>query len=231
MSVKIMGQLWDLQLAHRELLLLLAITDHADHDGRNMFPSIDLLAYKTGYSRRTVIRILNALTERGVLERQVRPGKSSVYNINLDVIPKKKPRDLTRAKLTRVKLSPVTLVGTPTRATPSAKVIHEPSIEPSTDEDGLTQQQKAIRLLAQFHEAKCGQMVAGWARRDLDALVEDYSLEKLEAAIAKTEDRQLAKPFLYLRKVLASAELLPAPKPAAKTAAGSFWGRDLTDGE
>ena len=61
MSGKISGQVWDLDLPHTELFVLLAITDHADHDGRNMFPSIDLLAYKTGYSRSTIIRTLNRL--------------------------------------------------------------------------------------------------------------------------------------------------------------------------
>lgn len=63
MSGKISGLVWDLDLPHREVFVLLAITDHADHDGRNMHPSLELLAWKTGDSRRTVIRILNKLAE------------------------------------------------------------------------------------------------------------------------------------------------------------------------
>lgn len=226
MSVKIMGQLWDLQLAHRELLLLLAITDHADHDGRNMFPSIDLLAYKTGYSRSTVKRVLHALVERGVLERQERPGKSSLYNIRLDRIEKKPPREQpTRSKLNRVNLNRVHSYEPPTRFTVSANVNHDPSVEPSSDQEVPTERQKAVQLLAAFYQSKTGGLVAGWARADLDLLVEDYSLARLQAAIANTGDRPLQKPFLYLRKVLSNAELVT---PAAPAAPSGPWGRELT---
>lgn len=44
MSGKISGMVWDLDLPHPELLVLLAITDHANHDGRNMYPGVALLA-------------------------------------------------------------------------------------------------------------------------------------------------------------------------------------------
>lgn len=110
---------------------------------------------------------------------------------------------------------------------PAIRVLNTDTAPPLTD------QQKAVRLLAQFHEAKTGSMVAGWARRDMDALIEDFPLARLEAAIAATGDQPMAKPFLYLRKVLASADLLPAPPPARPAgrsdAAGNGTGWQLVE--
>ncbi len=216
MSGKISGMVWDLDLPHPELLVLLAITDHANHDGRNMYPGVALLAWKTGYSARTVVRILNKLIKRGILVRERQPGRPSVFHANLDAAPRKAPRP---TKTRKRKSSDM----------PSAKVIDEQSrSEPSSDRDGLTDQQKAIRALAQFHEAACGQMVAGWARKDMDALAEDFSLARIEEAIAQAEGRRIEKPFAYLRRVLLNVKVLP---PAPAKPAASFWGRDFTDGE
>lgn len=67
MSVKIMGQVWDSDLAHNLKYTLLAYADHADHDGRNVFPSMQTVAWKTGYSRRAVQLNTRTLQEMGVL--------------------------------------------------------------------------------------------------------------------------------------------------------------------
>ena len=67
MSVKVMGWVWDQNLPQNEKFVLLAHADHADHDGYNIFPSIDLVAHKTGYSRRSVQRIVKRLVEKGYL--------------------------------------------------------------------------------------------------------------------------------------------------------------------
>jgi hypothetical protein len=157
MSGKISGMVWDLDLSQRDLLVLLAITDHADHDGCNMFPSIALLAWKTGYSQRTVIRILNGLVTRGILIRHTRAGKPTIYDANLDAAPKKVGRPKVEKKratrdiamthdkaMSVVTTSPVMKNTTPD--TPSRNVQDEPSIkQPSerenaplpTDDDGV----------------------------------------------------------------------------------------------
>ncbi len=239
MSGKISGMVWDLDLPHPELLVLLAITDHANHDGRNMYPGVALLAWKTGYSARTVVRILNKLIKRGILVRERQPGRPSVFHANLDAAPRKAPRPTKTRKrkssdiaMSYDNLSLVTSARvdkTSSSDMPSAKVIDEPSrSEPSSDRDGLTDQQKVIRALAQFHEAACGQMVAGWARKDMDALAEDFSLARIEEAIAQAEGRRIEKPFAYLRRVLLNIKALP---PAAPAKPAGFWGRDFTDGE
>ena len=36
MSVKIMSQVWELDIDHSEMIVLLAMADHADDDGQNL---------------------------------------------------------------------------------------------------------------------------------------------------------------------------------------------------
>jgi len=67
MSVKIMGLVWDADLPKDEKFILLAYADHADHTGRNVYPSVGLVAWKTGYSPRSVTRITHKLEERGIM--------------------------------------------------------------------------------------------------------------------------------------------------------------------
>ena len=64
MSVKVMGWVWDQDLPQNEKFVLLAYADHADHDGYNIYPSVALIAHKTGYAHRSVQRITKQLTEK-----------------------------------------------------------------------------------------------------------------------------------------------------------------------
>jgi len=67
MSVKVMGLVWDLELPRNEKFILLAYADHANHEGKNVFPSVKLIAKKTGYDHRSVQRITRKLENRGLL--------------------------------------------------------------------------------------------------------------------------------------------------------------------
>lgn len=67
MSVKIMGQVWDLDLPQNEKFVLLAYADHADHNGDNIFPAVATVAKKTGYSERSIQRTTRSLEEKGYL--------------------------------------------------------------------------------------------------------------------------------------------------------------------
>ncbi len=67
MSAKACGWVWDMDLPRDEKYLLLAYADHADHDGRGIYPSVDLLTRKTGYSKRSVQRITRQLEAAGLL--------------------------------------------------------------------------------------------------------------------------------------------------------------------
>lgn len=214
MSGKVSGQVWDLDLPHREIFVLLAITDHADHDGNNMHPSLELLAWKTGYTTRTIIRILNKLVERGVLERVTRAGYPSVYTANLFAAPQKAPRPKKKRRtrdtaMSRDKLSPVTKRASLEASrsdSASAKNVAEPSLiqtSSSSTDEVLSDRQKAIRTLARWHERKTGTLAAYNSYRDMELLADDYTLAQIEQAILQVGDREPQRPLQYVRKVLA----------------------------
>jgi DnaD/phage-associated family protein len=131
MSVKAMGMVWELDLSQRDLIVLLALADHADHFGGNVYPSLGLIAWKVGVSERTVQRSVSKLVKMGVLESQPRPGKTTVYVLKLDRCPKKQPylADNPRQSATPDKLSPLTHQPKSVRGTPDTAVSPEPSID------------------------------------------------------------------------------------------------------
>jgi hypothetical protein len=69
MSVKIMAQVWELDIDHSDLIVLLAMADHADDDGQNCYPSVGYLAWKSGYSDRQIRRVLRTLEFTGIITR------------------------------------------------------------------------------------------------------------------------------------------------------------------
>ncbi len=98
MSVYQMGLVWGLDLEGSLKLTLLALADHADHQGDNARPSVGLLAWKTGNTRRTIQRHLRSLEALGLIEAVTSPtggliptgpggahiGKATTYSLNLD---------------------------------------------------------------------------------------------------------------------------------------------------
>ncbi len=73
MSVKVMAQVWDSDLAPNHRLVLLAYADAAEHDGTKAFPGEERLAAMTGYSTPTIRRVTAELLDLGVLI-QVKKG-------------------------------------------------------------------------------------------------------------------------------------------------------------
>lgn len=76
MSVKAIGLVWDLECpkdyndvsfkpSHK--FLLIAYADHADHNGRNIWPAVSTVAKKTGLDERTVQRLTSDLSDMGLL--------------------------------------------------------------------------------------------------------------------------------------------------------------------
>lgn len=79
-----MSQVWELELSQPEKMTLLALADHADHDGSHVFPSVELVAWMCGCSKRTVQRHIRSLTEAGILElvaeaRGTRPREYRIH--------------------------------------------------------------------------------------------------------------------------------------------------------
>lgn len=204
MSAKISGQVWDLDLPQRELLVLLAITDHANHEGA-MWPGVALVAWKTGYSQRTVQRVMNNLVHRGILTRRVRPGKETIYTANFDAAPKKAPRPKKARKRKSgdiamtgdTAMSVVTslrVVQNPTPDTVSANVHDEPSLK---DQPSLLQQSAVFRA----YESVFGFTLTPFMAQELKSLAEDYTVQWVVDALkvaATNEKRTLA----YVKGVL-----------------------------
>lgn len=105
MSVKIMGRVWELDLPANKLLVMLALADHADHDGNNVYPSMELIAWKTGYSTKQTRRIVHDLVEDGLLVvKQLSKGRyPSKYSIDLTAGKQKPPRPDKPSQSVRVK--------------------------------------------------------------------------------------------------------------------------------
>lgn len=96
MSVRQMGMVWELDLDKPLKFLLLALADHADHEGENARPGVPLLAWKTGDSERTVHRGLRRLEDLKLIEKveqggglmpgpgQTMQGRATVYRLTLE---------------------------------------------------------------------------------------------------------------------------------------------------
>jgi hypothetical protein len=91
-SIKLMSQVWELELPHNEKLVLLALTDHANDNGF-CYPSIARVAWKCDYDRRTIQRIIRRLQGRGIvtIAEPATPTRTPTYRVCLDDIPVKAP--------------------------------------------------------------------------------------------------------------------------------------------
>lgn len=76
MSIKAMNSVWDLELPAiinnieikgRHKFILLAYADHADHEGKNIWPAVATISKKCGVDERTVQRITDDLENCGLL--------------------------------------------------------------------------------------------------------------------------------------------------------------------
>jgi len=126
-----MARVWELDLPHAERLVLLALADHADHVGDNIYPSIGLIAWKTGYSSRQVQRIVKSLVLMEILCIVGEPeGRSTIYRMDLKAGTVKEP--YLRQNVTPDKMSPLTKGHTKVRQnvtpTPDIAMSPKPSV-------------------------------------------------------------------------------------------------------
>ena len=84
MSNKVSGKVWELDLDPVEKLVLLALADHADHEGNNVRPGNDLLCAKTGLSERTIGKKIEKFIVQGILVPvRLRTGPGSLREFSL----------------------------------------------------------------------------------------------------------------------------------------------------
>lgn len=98
MSVRMMGEVFELKLKPTEALVLIALADHADHDGGGVYPSVPLIAWKTGFSVRTVQYVMRGLEEQGLLElvEEATRYRPREYRLRFDLAQRKPERKLDR---------------------------------------------------------------------------------------------------------------------------------------
>lgn len=220
MSGKASGKVWEIKLTPAQQIVLLALADHADHDGRNIRPGVPLIAWKTGYSERQVQRIVKQLMKDGLLVvEKTREGKPTEYSIDFTKGIAKPPhirRKRGDIALSGDKMSGVTSQGKKENETPditsgkTSRVLKdEPSLKDDHDGDPV-----AIRLV-QIYEATFGAIGNMGHWQDFKVLFERYGIEKLETACIKTKAYEGKTPD-YTAKVLAGMEL-ESGKPKPKT--------------
>lgn len=91
--------------------MLLALADHADDDGSQVFPSIAYVAWKTGYSERQVTRLIGDLQRLSILKlvKKAHRGRPNEYRIDLSSAPLKKPfKESRNADRDDIAMSPQT---------------------------------------------------------------------------------------------------------------------------
>ena len=100
MSVRMMTAVFALDVPPLEELLLIALADHADDDGNNVWPTISYLAWKTNLTDRGVRKMMARFRDTGVLTAVDREGggrrRSVIYQLNLDPLPRKQPFERER---------------------------------------------------------------------------------------------------------------------------------------
>ena len=67
MSIRQILQVWEHEFSHPHQAVMLALADHAHEDGTGIRPSIKRIAWKTGYSERSVQNSMAQLRQLGVL--------------------------------------------------------------------------------------------------------------------------------------------------------------------
>jgi hypothetical protein len=82
--------IWQASLPGNEKLVLLAINSFVDGDGK-CWPSLNRLAQMTGFSRRTIQRSIDSLTDVGFVDKKWRSDDtgrqtSSLYAVNFDAL-------------------------------------------------------------------------------------------------------------------------------------------------
>ena len=92
MSIHLMGLAWDFECSSPvKKLVLLSLCNWANDEGGNLFPSIALIAQRSGCSERQAQRVMHEFIDQGLLsvvenEFGGAPGSSRRYRIDVDML-------------------------------------------------------------------------------------------------------------------------------------------------
>lgn len=102
-----MSAVWDLDLPPGEKLVLLALADQANDEGRQCWPAVSTIAKRSGQGERTVRRALHDLEAKGHLTRDHRDGSSTQYHVHpCQIGTPANPAPLPKSTATPAKLAP-----------------------------------------------------------------------------------------------------------------------------
>jgi len=102
MSLRIMTIVWETSLPAAQKMVLLALADNSDDEGRNCFPSTGTITRKCSMSHRSVFRHLASLEANELISRKERPGHSTNYILHVEKIrAQTKLQSLERAKFAK----------------------------------------------------------------------------------------------------------------------------------
>ena len=90
MSFKVSALAWMVPVEKStERLVLLALADRADDEGKNCYPSVETICNMTQMNRKTVFAVISRLAERGVLSvRKREVHNSNEYLLHIEDWPK-----------------------------------------------------------------------------------------------------------------------------------------------
>lgn len=131
MSTIIMNKCWPLKMTPTQKSVLISLADNASDEGV-CWPSIKTICKRTCLSERSVQRAINWLEEQGVLIRDLRYKRSTVYEFDLNKLDNFNPVTVSPDMLTGDTLTPSApseCRSNPVTVTP--RTVIEPSIEPS----------------------------------------------------------------------------------------------------
>lgn len=135
MSVRMMAAVWELQLTPGQLIVMLALADFADDDGRNAYPSLARLSWKAGYSESQTRRILKQLDESGMIDKDERPGMTTMFTLHVEKGTKKQPFNAKGNKGLQNDTPTIAMTGQGLHSydtpTPTIAMTPDPSVYPS----------------------------------------------------------------------------------------------------
>lgn len=145
MSTIIMNKCWPLKMSPAQKSVLISLADNSSDEGF-CWPSVKTISKRTCLSERSVQRAINWLEERGLLKRDLRHKRSTMYVFDLDLLENYKPNNIKGDTLTGDTVTHSTPSECPIYpVTVTPRTIIEPSIEPS-----LKNNKRAARLPDDF---------------------------------------------------------------------------------
>lgn len=195
MSGLLMGAVHGLKLPRSQRDVLIAMADHADDFGGQVFPSVSHIAWKTDYDRRTVQRAKRDLESLGVLV-EVAPAsrhRPVEYRIDLSKAPKKplyrRPPAESRGDI----LSPLPNLGaTFDESRGDIAVPPEPSLEPpsssSDEEEEMCLVPSTVEEVFEYWRTQTGRngktkLTPERRRAVRDRLKQHYTVDDIKQAI------------------------------------------------